>query len=326
MEKERIKKLLKKIELVEHEYKNGLYISFEKMYKYSEIISFDFCQDEIQYNIKFDIDSNIIYDLIKNLKLKELINIDKLIEIKNKYEEKIKDLLYNEQKNKDCFLYILMLNKNTEIDVEQLTEENVKNYLNIYCEHKYITDIMYNTNECRSEFYTIVNKINIKNNSDLDHNVFLLNNLHFAKKIIEKKLNIKECINYLEKNNKKKLYLIIEHFPKYYVYIEKNYLKEDLFNTIVLKYLEQRSFITEVKKDIIKKIVEDQINDDKVDRIKRFNEKYKKMIILDIFNKKEDSKYREYLIFLYNSIDFSNIEGIETIKEYIELQKNMNDF
>lgn len=326
MKKEIIKKLLKKIDLVEHEYKNGLYISFEKMYKYSEIISFDFCQDEIQYNIKFDIDSNIIYDLIKNLKLKELINIDKLIEIKNKYEEKIKDLLYNEQKNKDCFLYILMLNKNTEIDVEQLTEENVKNYLNIYCEHKYITDIMYNTNECRSKFYTIVNQINIKENRDLDNSIFLLNNLNFAKEIIEKNLNIKDIINYLEESNYKKLSIIIEHFPIYYIYIQKKYNKDYFFNNIIIKYLGQRNYISGVKKDILIKIIEDQINDNKFDYIERFNEKYKKFVLSEIFNKKEDSKYREYLIFLYNSIDFSNIEGIETIKEYIDLQKEINDF
>lgn len=296
------------------------------MYKYSEIISFDFCQDEIQYNIKFDIDSNIIYDLIKNLKLKELINIDKLIEIKNKYEEKIKDLLYNEQKNKDCFLYILMLNKNTEIDVEQLTEENVKNYLNIYCEHKYITDIMYNTDECRSEFYTIVNQINIKENRDLDNSIFLLNNLNFAKEIIEKNLNIKETINYLEESNYKKLSIIIEHFPIYYIYIQKKYNKDYFFNNIIIKYLGQRNYISGVKKDILIKIIEDQINDNKFDYIERFNEKYKKFVLSKIFNKKEDSKYREYLIFLYNSIDFSNIEGIETIKEYIDLQKEINDF
>lgn len=325
MEKERIKKLLKKIEFVEHDYKNGLYISIEKMYNYPTIICFDFFQNNVLYNIKFDMDSNIIYDLIKNLKLKELINIDKLIEIKNKYEEKLKELLYNEEKNKDCYFYLLMLNKNVEIEIERLTEENTNNYLNIYCEHKYITDIIDNTSECRSEFYKILNQINIKENSELDNSVFLLNNLNFAKEIIEKNLNIKETINYLEESNYKKLSIIIEHFPRYYIYIQKKYNKDYFFNNIIIKYFSEK-YISSVKKDIVIKIIEDQIKDNKFDYIEKFNKKYKKFVLSEIFNKQENSKYREYLIFLYNSIDFSNIEGIETIKEYIDLQKEINDF
>lgn len=289
-------------------------------------------------HLAFGIEDDLFFDLMKDIKLKDFININKLKLIKESYLNNVLEEIYQTncmEKFKD-YLKIFISNYNQgDIDFNKLTNKK-KCILLVFLSSNYHLTYILKKRQRDDYFMSLLENTDTNEISDHGEESFLNCNLNLAKKIIKENLGKKEIIDYLENNELNKLIHLIDYNIGYYKYVEKEENRKNMFESIMKNHIKETySSLADFKKnnlitfqfiDILDNIIIRQIKDNKTDYIEKLSSVIQSFVVNKIYNKKQELNAEDYLILLNKKIDFDTLKDIDIVKEYVSIQINLKEF
>lgn len=289
-------------------------------------------------HLAFGIEDDLFFDLMKDIKLKDFININKLKLIKESYLNNVLEEIYQTncmEKFKD-YLKIFISNYNQgDIDFNKLTNKK-KCILLVFLSSNYHLTYILKKRQRDDYFMSLLENTDTNEISDHGEESFLNCNLNLAKKIIKENLGKKEIIDYLENNEINKLIHLIDRDIGYYKYVEKEENRKSMFESIMKNHIKDiYSSLADLKKtnliniqfiEILEDIIVRQIKDNKTDYIEKLSGCIQSFAVQNIYNKKEELNAYDYLISLTQKIDFNTLKDIDMVKEYVSIQINLREF
>lgn len=289
-------------------------------------------------NLVFGIQDNLFFDLMKDIKLKDFININKLKVIKESYLNNVLEELYQTnciEKFKDYLLIFISNSPKEDIDFNKLTNKKKCEFL-ILTSGNYFFPYILKKKHKDNYFINLLENTDTSELPDHEKESYLKCNLNLAKKVIKENLDKKNIVNYLENNKLNKLIHLIDRDIGYYKYVEKEENRKSMFESIMKNHIKDiYSSLSDLKKtnliniqfiEILEDIIVRQIKDNKTDYIEKLSGCIQSFAVQNIYNKKEELNAYDYLISLTQKIDFNTLKDIDMVKEYVSIQINLREF
>ncbi len=336
MKKEAILKLFNKNKNEYHHYYKDNDIMISNSFNDTSI-SVEIESSDDYVDIMFKKDCNIFFDLVKDKKLKHLINVNNLKLIKENYLEKILEFIYETDNLYDFKYYmkIFIFNEDKEkIDLNKLS--SIKKYLLLtyICANDSLLYVL--KHKIKNKYFIdLLEKVDLSQIEDEEESSILKGNLNLAKRIIKENWTEENIIDYLEKNNIEKLFdLIDNHSISSYKYIKEEKNRKIMFDKKIKYYIERTLKEPTMKKErlldrelnVLKEIINTQIKDNRTDYIELLSIKTQSFIVNEIYKRIKDFNAEEYIVLLSEHINFEELENVELAKEYVILKKNVRDF
>lgn len=336
MKKEAILKLFNKNKNEYHHYYKDNDIMISNSFNDTSI-SVEIESSDDYVDIMFKKDCNIFFDLVKDKKLKHLINVNNLKLIKENYLEKILEFIYETDNLYDFKYYmkIFIFNEDKEkIDLNKLS--SIKKYLLLtyICSNDSLLYVL--KHKIKNKYFIdLLEKVDLSQIEDEEESSILKGNLNLAKRIIKENWTEENIIDYLEKNNIEKLFdLIDNHSISSYKYIKEEKNRKIMFDKKIKYYIERTLKEPTMKKErlldrelnVLKEIINTQIKDNRTDYIELLSIKTQSFIVNEIYKRIKDFNAEEYIVLLSEHINFEELENVELAKEYVILKKNVRDF
>lgn len=336
MKKETILKLFNKNKNEYHHYYKDNDIMISNSFNDTSIsVEIESSDDYIA--IMFKKDCNIFFDLVKDKKLKYLINVNNLKLIKENYLEKILKFIYETDNLYDFkdYMKIFICNEDKEkIDLNKLS--SIKKYLLLtyICANDSLLYIL--RRKIRDKYFIdLLEEVDLSQIEDEKECSMLKGNLNLAKRIIKENWTEENIIDYLEKNNIEKLFdLIDNHSISSYNYVKEEKNRKIIFDKTIKNYIEsileeptpKKEKILDRQLIVLKEIINTQIKDNRTDYIELLSIKSQSFVVNEIYKRIKDFNAEEYIVLLSEHINFEELENVELAKEYVILKKNVRDF
>lgn len=336
MKKESILKLFNKNKSQYHHYYKDNDIMLSNSLN-DTAISIEIESSEDFIDIRFKKDCKIFFDLVKDKKLKHLMNVNNLKLIKENYLEKILKFIYETDNLYDFkdYMKIFIFNEDKEkIDLNKLN--SIKKYLllTFLCANDPLLYVL--RHKIRDNYFIdLLEKVDLSQIEDEKECSMLKGNLNLAKRIIRENWTEENIINYLEENNIEKLFDLIDNYSiSSYKYVKGEKNRKIIFDKKIKYYIEttlkeptrKKEKLLDRELNVLKEIINRQIKENKTDYIELLSISTQSFIVNEIYKRIKDLNAEEYIVLLSEHINFSDLENIELVKEYVNLKKSLKDF
>lgn len=336
MKKETILRLFEKKKVKYHHYYKDNDIMISNSFNDTSI-SVEIESNDDYVDIMFKKDCNIFFDLVKDKKLKNLINVNNLKLIKENYLEKILKFIYETDNLYDFkdYMKIFLFNEDKEkIDLNKLS--SIKKYLLLtyICANDSLLYVL--KHKIKNKYFIdLLKKVDLSQIEDEEESSILKGNLNLAKRIIKENWTEENIIDYLEENNIEKLFDLIDNYSiSSYKYVKEEKNRKIMFDKKIKYYIERTLKEPTMKKErlldrelnVLKEIINTQIKDNRTDYIELLSIKTQSFIVNEIYKRIKDFNAEEYIVLLSEHINFEELENVELAKEYVILKKNVRDF